>query len=90
MREDFEQFLATIIEQFLDEHDMQPPLVVRTVGDNGSVLVAGFNEGAELVELTKHCENDTFTLPIKITVVSQNNRTARLVIERDGNIGRFH
>ena len=46
MREDFEQFLATIIEQCLDEHDMQPPLVVRTVGDNGSVLVAGFNEGA--------------------------------------------
>jgi hypothetical protein len=54
------------------------------------VLVAGFNEGAELVELTKHCENDAFTLPIKITVVSQNNRTASLVIERDGNIGRFH
>jgi hypothetical protein len=52
--------------------------------------VAGFNEGAELVLLTKHCENDTFTLPIKITVVSQNNRNARFVIERDGNIGRFH
>jgi hypothetical protein len=90
MREGFEQFLATIIEQCLDEHDMQLPLVVRTVGDNGSVLVAGFDEGAELVALTKHCENDTFTLPIKIKVVSQNNRTARFVIERDGNIGRFH
>jgi len=87
MNEDFEQFLATIIEQCLDEHDMQPPLVVRTVGDNGSVLVADFNEGAEL---TKHCGNDTFTLPIKITIVSQNNSTARLVIERDGNISRFH
>jgi len=46
--------------------------------------------GAELVVLTKHCENDTFTLPIKITLVSQNSRTARLVIERDRNIGRFH
>ena len=90
MNEDFEQFLATIIEQCLDEHDMQPPHVVHAVGDNGSVLVAGFDEGAELVSLTKHCENDTFTLPIKITVVGQNNRTARLVIERDGNIGRFH
>ena len=90
MNEGFEQFLATIIEQCLDEHDMQPPFVVRTVGNNGSVLVAGFNKGAELVVFTKHCENDTFTLPIKITVVSQNNRTARLVIERDGNIGRFH
>ena len=90
MRESFEQFLATIIEQCLDEHDMQPPLVVRTMGDNGSVLVAGFNQGAELVVLTNHCENDTFTLPITIKVVSQNNRTARFVIERDGNIGRFH
>ena len=90
MNERLEQFLATIIEQCLDEHDMQPPLVVRTVGNNGRVLVAGFNEGAELVALTKHCENDTFTLPIKITVVSQNNRTASLVIGRDGNIGRFH
>jgi hypothetical protein len=40
--------------------------------------------------LTKHCENDTFTLPIKVTVVSRNNRTVRLVIERDGNIGRLH
>src|SRR4051794_28281003 len=59
MNEGIEQFLATIIEQSLGEHDMQPPLVVRTVGDNGSVLVAGINEGAELVVLTKHCENDT-------------------------------
>jgi Histidine kinase-, DNA gyrase B-, and HSP90-like ATPase len=83
-------FEATIIEQCLDEHDMQQPLVVRTLGDNGSVLVAGFKEGTELVVLTKHCENDTFTLPIKVTVVSRNNRTVRLVIERDGNIGRFH
>jgi hypothetical protein len=90
MNEGFEQFLATIIEQCLGEHDMKPPLVVRSVGDNGSVLLASINEGAELVVLTKHCENDTFTLPIKFTIVSQNNRTARLVIERDGNIGRFH
>ena len=67
MNEGFEQFFATIIEQCLGEYDMQPPLVVHTVGDNGSVLVAGFNEGAELVLLTKHCQNDTFTLPIKIT-----------------------
>ena len=89
MNEGFEQFLATIIEQCLGEHDMQPPLVVRTVGDNGSVLIAGINEGSELVVLTKHCEIDTFTLPIKITVTSQN-KTARLVIERDGHIGRFH
>jgi len=90
MNEGFEHFLATIIEQCLGVHDLQPPLVVRTVGDNGSVLVVDINEGAELVVLTKHCENDTFTLPIKVTIVSQNNKTARLVIERDGNIGRFH
>jgi hypothetical protein len=90
MNEGFEQFLATIIEQCLDEHDMQLPLVVRTVSDNGNVLVTGVNKGPELVVLTRHCENDTFTLPIKITVVSQDNRTARLVIERDGSIGRFH
>jgi len=82
--------IGCVIEQCLDEHDMQLPLVVRTVGDNGSVLVAGFDEGAELVALTKHCENDTFTLPIKITIVSQNNRNARFVIECDGNIGRVH
>jgi hypothetical protein len=90
MNEGFEQFLTTIIEQCLGEYDMQPPLVVHTVGDDGSVLVAGFNEGAELVLLTKHCEDDTFTLPIKMLIVSQNNRNARFVIERDGNIGRFH
>ena len=90
MNEGFEQFLATIIEQCLAEHHMQPPLVVRTTGDNGSVLVAGINEGAELVVLTKHCENDTFTLPMKVTIISQNNRTAHLIIERDGNIGLFH
>ena len=90
MNERFEQFLATIIEHCLGEHDMQPPLVLLTVGDNGSVLVADINEGAELVVSTKHCENDTFTLPIKVTIVSQNNKTARFVVERDGNIGRFH
>jgi len=89
MNEGLEQFLATIIEHCLDEHDMRPPLFVCTVGDDGSVLVADINEGAELVVLTKHCENDTFTLPIKVTIVSQNNKTARLVIKRDGNIGRF-
>jgi hypothetical protein len=69
---------------------MQLPLAFRAVGDNGSVLVANFNEGAELVVLTKQCENNTFMLPMQITVVSQNNKTARLVIERDGNIDRFH
>jgi hypothetical protein len=90
MNEGFEQFLATIIEQCLYEHDMQLPLAFRAVGDNGSVLVANFNEGAELVVLTKQCENNTFMLPMQITVVSQNNKTARLVIERDGNIDRFH
>jgi hypothetical protein len=90
MNDGFEQSLATIIEQFFDEHDMQPPFVVCTVGDNGSVLVAGSNEGGNLVVLTKHCENDAFTLPIKITVVSQNNSAASLVIECDGNIARLH
>ena len=90
MREGFEQFLATIFEQCLDEHDMQLPLVVRTVGNNGSVLVANFNEGAELVVLIKHCDNNAFMLPMKITVVSQNNKTARLVIEHNGNIDRVH
>ena len=82
--------MATIIEQFLDEHDMQPPFVVCTVGDNSSVLVVGSNEGANLVVSTKHCENNAFTLPIKITVVSPNNRAASLVIECDGNITRLH
>ena len=90
MNEGFEQFLATIIEQCLAEHHMQPPLVVRTTGDNGSVLVAGINEGAELVVLTNHCENDTFTLPIQVTINGHNNRTARFAIERDGHIDRFH
>ena len=90
MDEIIEQFLTTIIEQCLGEHDMQPPLVVRTVGDNGSVLVAGITEGAKLVVLTKHSEVDTFTLPIKITVISQNSKTVRLVIERDGHIDRVH
>ena len=90
MNEDFEQSLATIIEQLLDEHDMQPPLVVCTVGDNGSVLVARFNESANLVILTKRCENDAFALPISVTVVSQNNRAARVLIERDRNVARLH
>ena len=90
MEEGFERFLTTIIEQCLDEHDMEPPLIVRTVGDNGSVLVAGITEGSELVVLTKHCETDAFTLPMTVTIAGQNDRTARLVIERDGNIRRFH
>jgi hypothetical protein len=90
MNHGLEQFLSTVIEQCLDEHDMQPPLVVCTVGDNGSVLVVGFNEGAKLVVLTKHCENDAFTLPIKVTMVSQTKRTAHLVIECDGKISRVH
>jgi len=91
MNESFEQFLSAIIEQCLDEHDMQPPLVICTLGDNGSVLVASVNEDAKLVVLAKLCENDAFTLPIKITMFSQNNRApARLVIERDGNISQLH
>jgi hypothetical protein len=90
MNESFEQFLSTVIGQYLDEHDMQPPLVVCTVGDNGSVLVAGFNEDAKLVVLIKHCENDEFTLPIEVSVVSPNMRAARLVIGCEGNISRLH
>jgi hypothetical protein len=63
MNEGFEQFLATIIELCLDEHDMQPPFVIRIVGDNGSALVVGINDVAELVVLTKNGENETFTCP---------------------------
>ena len=40
--------------------------------------------------MTKHRENDRFTLPLNITIVGEDSRTARLVIERDGSIGRFH
>ena len=47
MNEGIEQFLATIIERCLGEHDMQPPYIVRTVGDNGSALVVGINGDAE-------------------------------------------
>jgi hypothetical protein len=90
MSESFVQFLGTIIERCLGEHDMQPPLVVCTVGDNGNALVANINERSELVVVTKHRENDRFTLPLKITVVGGDSRTACLVIERDGSIGRFH
>lgn len=90
MNDGFEEFLATIIDQCLYEHDMQLPLAFRAVADNGSVLVANFNEGAELVVLIKHCDNNAFMLPMKITVVSQNNKTARLVIEHNGNIDRVH
>jgi hypothetical protein len=91
MNERFEVVLATIIEQFLDEqHAMQPPFVVCTVGDNGSVLVARFDKGTKLVLLSKHCESDVFTLPIKITMVSDNYMAARLVIECDGNVTRLH
>ena len=60
------------------------------MGDNGRVLVARINKSSKVVVLSEPCENDTFTLPIQVTIVGQNNRTARVVIERDGNIGRFH
>jgi hypothetical protein len=55
MNEGFEQFLATIIEQCLDEHDIQAPLVVRTVGNNGSVLVVGIQRrcGACRIDQTR-------------------------------------
>ena len=90
MSESVVQFLGTIIERCLVEQDMQLPLVVRTVGDNGNALVANINESSELVVLTRHRENDTFTLPLKITIVGHGSRTAHLVIERDGSIGRLH
>ena len=90
MSESFVQFLATMIERCLEEHDMQPPLVVRTVGDNGNTLIANINELSEIVILTRHHEKDTFPLPLKITIVGQGSRTACLVIERDGSIGGLH
>src|SRR5690349_860340 len=36
--------LATIIECCLGDYDMHPPFVIRTVGDNGGVLMASINE----------------------------------------------
>jgi len=90
MSESFVQFLETVIEHCLGEHDIQPPLVVRTVGDNGNALVVNINERSELVVLTRGRENDTFTLPLTITILGRDSRTARLVIERDGSIGRLH
>jgi hypothetical protein len=90
MNEKFIQLFATVIEQCLGEHEMQPPFVVRTVGDNGRALMVGINREAELIVLSKHRDNDRFTLPMKVSIVGQNNRTARFVIGRDGSVGRFH
>ncbi|WP_354064178.1 hypothetical protein [Bradyrhizobium sp. RT6a] len=81
--------MATIIERCLDEYDMQPPFVVRAVGDSGNALVVHINELGQLFVATKRRENETFTLPLNINVVGCG-KIARLVIERDGNIGRFH
>jgi len=89
MSESFVQFLGTIIQRCLGEHHMQPPFVI-TVGDNGNVLVVNINERLELDVLTRHRENDTFTLPLNISIVGQDSRTARLVIKRDGSIGGLH
>ena len=89
MSESFVQFLATMIERCLEEHNMQPPLVVRTVGGNGNTVVVNINERSEIVVLTHH-ENETFPLPLKITIVGQGSRTANLVIQRDGSIGGLH
>jgi hypothetical protein len=88
MDEGIQQFLATIIERCLCEHDMPPPFVVRSVGHNGSVLVVEFNEAAKVIVLTQR-ETDLFTLPISITIIG-NDRTARFTIARDGNIGLLH
>ena len=60
MNEGFEQFLATIIEQCLGEHDMQPPVVVRTVGDglfhpDAPVWHAVVNAGQTASELFLVC-----------------------------------
>ena len=89
MSENVLQFLETIIVQCLGEHHIQPPLIV-TMGDNCNVLVVNVNERLELAVLTKHREKDTFTLPLSISIVGQDSRTARLVIERDGSIGGLH
>lgn len=89
MSESVVQFLATIIERCLDEYDMQPPFVVRAVGDNGNALVAHINEQGQLFLATERRENETFTLPLNINIVG-SGKTARLFIERDGDIGRFH
>lgn len=83
MNEALVQFLATVIEQCLGEHDLWPPFVVRTVGENGRALMVSINRDAELIVLTKHGDNDTFTLPIKVSIIGQN-RTACLIIEQDG------
>jgi hypothetical protein len=90
MDEDFPQKFATIIERCIAENGMQPPLVVCTVSTNGSVVVTRVNAGGEPDVLAEHSENQTFAFPINIMVVSQNNKAARVVIERGGNIGRFH
>lgn len=90
MDDNIEQFFATIIEQCLSEHRMQPPFVIRTVGENGSLIVANVSEDKKLAVSTKHCENDSFTLPIRITIMGQNNNIARLVIDCDGLVSPIH
>lgn len=89
MSERVVRYLATVIERCLDEHDMQPPFVVRAVGDNGNALVAHINELGQLFLATKRRESETFTLPLNINIVGCG-KTARVVIERHGDFGRFH
>ncbi|MDI2075361.1 hypothetical protein [Bradyrhizobium sp. Mp27] len=85
-----QQLFVTIIEQAIAEHGMRLPIIVCNVANNGSVLVTRINEGAEPDTLAQHYENNAFALPINVMLVSQNNKAVRVVIEREGKVGRFH
>jgi hypothetical protein len=73
--------LAQVLQPFL-EHNFKLPFLAVAVGLNGSVLIVRYSTPWEPTVLGKHCGDDTFTFPVKVTVIDRNGATEQVLVIR--------
>ena len=89
--EELTETLAEFVKQCLEQNS-KPPFLAAAEDRNGSVLLVrySFRDGKlELTVLAKNCQDDTFTLPVKVIVTDANGAAGRILI-RDGSRPLMH
>jgi hypothetical protein len=85
--EELQEDIAEILSHCIDK-GMKLPLILCSIGINGSVLVVRVNDGREPDTLAEYLENDAFNLPINIMVIDRDGEAARVVI--NGGVISYH
>jgi hypothetical protein len=80
--EELQDLIDTALQK-CGERGMRPPFIMCVISPNGSILALRAT-GTEVDHLAEHFEGGAMTVPMTIVVLDQDNKAARITIEKAG------